>query len=475
MDSDPNKEYLKHDESFRDSIGTITSDGKRNWIYPQKPKGRFYSKRTVVSVVYLILFFSLPFIKLNGDPLIMMNIIERKFIIFGLVFFPQDLFLFALAMLTFMVFIVLFTVIFGRLFCGWACPQTIFMEMVFRKIEYWIEGDATKQRQLNKGPWNAEKIRKKGSKSFIFLILSFIFGNFFLSYIIGMDELIHIIEEPLFKHIGGLTAMVFFTGAFYFVYMYFREQVCLVVCPYGRLQGVLLDRNSIVVAYDYLRGEPRGKLLKGDNTSQLGDCINCGLCERVCPTGIDIRNGTQLECVNCTACIDACDGIMDSIKKPKGLIRYDSENGIAQGTKLRLTTRMIGYSAVLVVLIVGLSFGIAKRHEVEATILRAPGALFQEVGADSVSNLYNFKIVNKTKVEMQVDLLLESPKGEIQHIGSKENLAVPSAGLIEGTFFVIIARKDLHGRKNEIDFSLFNKGKKIEETSSNFLGPTVNK
>jgi cytochrome c oxidase accessory protein FixG len=472
MDSDPNKEYPKRDDSFRDSIGTIKSDGNRNWIYPQKPKGLFYNRRTVVSVVYLMLFFSLPFIKINGDPLIMMNIIERKFIIFGLVFFPQDLFLFALAMLTFMVFIVLFTVIFGRLFCGWACPQTIFMEMVFRKIEYWIEGDATKQRQLNKGPWNAEKIRKKGSKTFIFLILSFVFGNFFLSYIIGMDELIHIVQEPLDRHIGGFSAMVFFTGAFFFVYMYFREQVCLVVCPYGRLQGVLLDRNSIVVAYDYLRGEPRGKHHKGENTSQLGDCIDCGLCERVCPTGIDIRNGTQLECVNCTACIDACDGIMDSIKKPKGLIRYDSENGIAQGTKLRLTTRMIGYSAVLVVLIVGLSFGIAERNEVEATILRAPGVMFQEVGQDSISNLYNFKIINKTKVEMPVTLELESPLGKIQHIGQKHKLNVPAAGLIEGTFFVIIARKDLHGRKNEIRFSLHSQGKEIETSQTNFLGPT---
>ncbi|HPH83043.1 MAG TPA: cytochrome c oxidase accessory protein CcoG [Flavobacteriales bacterium] len=471
MDSDPKRENPTQDESFRDSINTITADGKRNWIYPQRPKGKFYNRRTIVSIVYLILFFTIPFIKLDGDPLVLMNIVERKFIIFGLVFFPQDLFLFALAMLTFMVFIVLFTVIFGRLFCGWACPQTIFMEMVFRKIEYWIEGDANKQRQLDKGPWNLEKIRKKGSKTFIFFVLSFLFGNFFLSYIIGMDELISIVQEPLSKHYGGFSAMIFFTGAFFFVYMYFREQVCLVVCPYGRLQGVLLDRNSIMVAYDYVRGEPRGKHHKGDDTSKLGDCIDCGLCVRVCPTGIDIRNGTQLECVNCTACIDACDGIMEGIHKPKGLIRYDSENGIASGKKLTFTLRMIGYSIILVGLMVGLSFGIAGRSKVEATILRAPGMMFQEVGKDSVSNLYNFKIVNKTKDEMKLDLILESPAGVIKHVGSKEKFNIPSAGLAEGTFFVTIARKDLEGRKNEIKFKLNVDGETLENTKTNFLGP----
>ena len=471
MDSDPNRENPTRNESFRDSINTISADGKRNWIYPQRPKGKFYNRRTIVSVVYLILFFLIPFIKIGGDPLVLMNIVERKFILFGLVFFPQDLFLFALAMLTFMVFIVLFTVIFGRLFCGWACPQTIFMEMVFRKIEYWIEGDANKQRQLDKGPWNLEKMRKKGLKTIIFFVLAFIFGNFFLSYIIGMDELIKIVEEPLSQHRGGFSAMLFFTLAFFFVYMYFREQVCLVVCPYGRLQGVLLDRNSIVVAYDYVRGEPRGKHHKGDDHSKLGDCVDCGLCVRVCPTGIDIRNGTQLECVNCTACIDACDGIMESVKKPKGLIRYDSENGIASGKKLTFTLRMIGYSVVLVGLMVGLSFGIAGRSKVEATILRSPGMMFQEVGKDSISNLYNFKIVNKTKDEMQLDLKLESPAGALRHIGSKDKFNIPSAGLAEGTFFVVIARKDLSGRKNEIKFSLSVNGEVLERTKTNFLGP----
>ncbi len=234
------------DGSFRDSISTIKKDGKRNWIYPTKPFGRFYNKRNIASIIYLVLFFALPFIKVNGEPLLLLNIVERKFIIFGFAFFPQDMFLFALAMLCFMVFVVLFTVVFGRLFCGWACPQTIFMEMVFRKIEYWIEGDASHQRALNKGPWTREKILKKSAKYSIFFLISFLIANFFLAYIISMDELLKIISEPVSAHLGGFIALFLFTGVFFFVYSYMREQICIVVCPYGRLQGVLLDEQTLL-------------------------------------------------------------------------------------------------------------------------------------------------------------------------------------------------------------------------------------
>lgn len=465
------KQEYQRDESFRDSISTINAEGKRNWIYPQKPNGPLFDKRKLVSYIYLILFFTLPFIKLNGEPLLQLNILERKFIIFGLIFWPQDLFLAALALLTFMVFIVLFTVVFGRLFCGWVCPQTIFMEMVFRRIEYWIEGDANQQRKLKKQPWNREKITKRVGKLLIFFVLSFIIGNFFFSYIIGMDELIKTIVEPVDQHIGGLVGMVAFSGVFFFVYTYFREQICLVVCPYGRLQGVLLDRNSIVVAYDYVRGEPRAKLKKAAEMERAGDCVDCNACVRVCPTGIDIRNGTQLECVNCTACIDACNHIMEEVGKPKGLIRYDSENGIANGTKLKITGRIVGYSAVLLLLVTGLAFGISSRSNIETTILRAPGMLFQKVGEDSLSNLYNYKIVNKTRNEMPVEIRMESIPGKIRHIGAHQNLVLKEAGIAEGTFFLTLHKKDVTERKNKITFSIVSGEKVLETYTTNFLGP----
>src|SRR5690606_5213797 len=307
------------DQSFRDKVATVDKSGKRVWIYPHKPSGKLFNARTILSVIYLIVFFALPFIKYNGQPIFLLNIIERKFILFGQIFWPQDFFIFGLGMVVFIVFIALFTLVFGRVFCGWACPQTIFMEMVFRKFEYWIEGDAPRQKMLNKAPWNTEKIVKKFSKWIIFWLISFLIANTFLAYIIGIDELKKIITEPVSEHMGGFTAIVIFTSVFFFVYAWFREQVCTAVCPYGRMQGVLLDRDSIVVAYDYVRGEPRAKFKKNKERTQ-GDCIDCFQCVKVCPTGIDIRNGTQLECVNCTACIDACNHMMEAVGLPTGLI-----------------------------------------------------------------------------------------------------------------------------------------------------------
>jgi cytochrome c oxidase accessory protein FixG len=270
--------------SFRDSVATISKDGHRNFINPKKPKGRLYNLRTRFSIFYLIVFFSLPFIRVNDEPLLMINVLERKFIIFGLVFWPQDFFIFGIAMLTFIVFIILFTVVFGRIFCGWACPQTIFMEMVFRKIEYWIDGDSAKQKQLKAMPMNAEKLGKRTLKFIAFFLMSFIIANFFLAYMISMDQLMADIKAPL-QHIGTLVSLLGFTSVFFFVYWWFREQACIVVCPYGRLQGVLLDKNSIVVAYDYLRGEPRGKYSKNQKEEKhdckCTDCKSDGACKEI--------------------------------------------------------------------------------------------------------------------------------------------------------------------------------------------------
>ncbi len=323
----------ENNESFRDSLSTVSKEGKRKWVYPKKPSGKFYNARTIVSIILLAILFGTPFIKVDGHPFVLFDVIHRNFIIFGILFGPHDFFLFGLLMITFIVFIFLFTVVFGRVFCGWICPQTIFMEMVFRKIEYWIEGDFRQQMALNKSPWTSEKIFKKTSKQSIFFTISFIISNFFLAYLIGMDQLIKIVTDPPSEHINGLMAMLAFSGVFYWVFSSFREQACTMVCPYGRLQGVLLDQDSVVISYDYVRGEPRGKIRKSETQDKKGDCVDCHLCVDVCPTGIDIRDGVQLECVNCTACIDACDDVMDKIKKPRGLIRYDSLNGIENKEK----------------------------------------------------------------------------------------------------------------------------------------------
>jgi cytochrome c oxidase accessory protein FixG len=464
-----NEQDQSSKDSFRDSIGTIDEEGKRSWIYAQKPAGHLYNKRTILSLVYLIVFFSLPFIKVGGEPLFLINIPARKFILFGAVFWPQDLFLFVLGMLTFIVFIVLFTVVFGRIFCGWACPQTIFMEMVFRKIEYWIEGDAIRQKALNKRPWDADKLIKKTLKICVFFLVSFIIANTFLAYIISLDDLFKLYWEGLVSNIGTFISLLVFTTVFFFVYLWFREQVCIVVCPYGRLQGVLLDKNSIIVAYDYVRGESRAKFKKNE-VRISGDCIDCAQCIKVCPTGIDIRNGTQLECINCTACIDACDHMMNNVGLPEGLIRFDSENGIATKQKLKITSRIVAYSIVLVSLLGILVVLLASRSDVETTIMRTPGMLYQEQPNNRISNLYNIKLVNKTHFSLPVILKLEKMNGEIKMVG-KDTLNVEKENISSGEFFVIIDRKDLIIRKTELEIGVYSNGKKIENVKTNFLGP----
>ncbi len=457
-------------ESYRDKLSTVDEEGKRIWIYPKKPSGPFYRARTVVSIFLLAFLFGAPFIKVNGHPLILLNILERKFIIFGLTFWPQDLHLFALALLTLFVFIILFTVVFGRVFCGWACPQTIFMEMVYRKIEYLIEGDANKQRALKKAPWTFEKIAKKTTKHAIFYGIAFLIGNTFLAYIIGVDNLFKIVTEPPTQHLGGFTAMIIFSALFYGVFAFFREQACTLVCPYGRLQGVLLDPNSIVVAYDFRRGEPRGKLRRNQPRDNYGDCIDCKLCVQVCPTGIDIRNGTQLECVNCTACIDACNSVMTKIKKPKGLIRYSSYNGILQGVGLKLTPRIIGYSFVLIFLLTTLIFLLMTRAPVETTILRTPGVLYQETNDGKIQNLYNVQVVNKSYDDKSLSFKLLNKDGEVMLV-SGDRLQVPREGLAESALFVRIPKEEIQGITIPIEIGVFNGEEKIETIKTNFLGP----
>lgn len=457
-------------ESFRDRLVTVDEEGKRKWIYAVKPKGRYYNWRSWVSWGYLIVFFLLPFLKVNGNPLFMINVLERKFILFSVVFWPQDFFIFMLGMLTFILFVVLFTVVFGRVFCGWVCPQTIFMEMVFRKIEYAIEGSANDQLRIKHLPWNREKIIKRGGKYFAFFILSFLIANTFLAYLIGIDDLKQIITDPLSGHVAGFIAIIVFTTAFFLVYAFAREQICTIVCPYGRLQGVMLDKNSVVVAYDYKRGEERAKLKKSEERS-AGDCIDCGLCVRVCPTGIDIRNGTQLECINCTACIDACDSIMDQVGFKRGLIKYASENNIAKHEKLHFTPRMKGYSFVLLILVGVLVTLLATRQDIDTTVLRAQGQLYQEQPDNKISNLYNIELINKSHNDIPVQLKLENMNGEIKMIGVDVIVKKESEGL--GTFFVIRKANEIKERKTKFKIGVYQDGIRISTATTSFFGPVT--
>lgn len=463
-------------ESFRDTIGTINEEGKRAWVYPKKPSGKFYTYRKYVSYALLLFLITAPFVKINGNQFLLFNIVERRFNIFGFPFWPQDFYLFVLSMVIGVVFIGFFTAAFGRIFCGWICPQTIFMEMVFRRIEYWIEGDRGAQIRLSRQKWDAEKIRKRVLKWIIFLIISFLIANVFLAYLISSDTLIQYVQSNPLNHLSTFISLLIFTAVFYFVFAWFREQVCIIACPYGRLQGVLLDTKSIVVAYDHKRGERengRKKFKKNEDRGALGygDCIDCMQCVNVCPTGIDIRNGTQLECVNCTACIDACDDIMDKVNYPRGLIRYASEENIEKKMPFKFTPRLKGYSAVLIIL-TGLLIGMLfLRNDVEASILRLPGQLYQEKGEFTISNVYTYKVINKTVNAIDsVRFELIEPKGKISTVGNS-SFNIDKEGLAEGTLFIEIDKALLDNDKNKVKIGVYTGDALIETTTTTFLGP----
>ncbi len=450
------------ESTFRDRPTTFSKEGKRLWLFPKMPKGKLYNIRRIIAWSLLAFFYLAPFMKFRGEPLIFLNFIERKFILFGNTFYPQDFYLLVLAVIALVVFIVLFTVIYGRIFCGWVCPQTVFLEFLYRPIEYLIDGDSSEQQKLANQEMDATKIFKRLLKHGIYLIISFFTILTFMAYVIGTGEVGQILKGWPLEGFGILMGVLAFTGAHYFVFAWFREQVCTMVCPYGRLQGVMLDVNTILVAYDYKRGEPRGR-------GEKGDCINCRKCVAVCPTGIDIRNGTQLECINCTACIDACNSVMSVINKPSGLIRFASEKSISEGQKVKFNARVIAYSAVLFSLLVLITYLFTVRGSFETHIIRAQGTMFQEYGPDSYSNLYNLELVNKTNSEVKVELKLLSPEGEILVMG--DSLKAGKGEVAQRNLLIVLKKSDVKSSNNHLEIGVYEAGKLINKISSTFVGP----
>jgi cytochrome c oxidase accessory protein FixG len=453
-----------------DGLLAEKENNKRKWIYPLIRKGTYYKWRSWISYVYLIFFFAGPFIRINGQPLLLLNIIERHFVIVGQVFWPQDIFLFVLASLVFIVCVVLFTIAFGRVFCGWICPQTIFMEMVFRKVEEWVEGDANKRKKLDAGPWTNEKRAKKIVKHILFFGISFLIANTFLGYVIGSENLIKIVTEPVNLHLVGFASIILFAIIFYLVYSQVRELVCTVICPYGRLQEVMLDKNTLVVAYNDVRGEPRGKLSRnGDPFNLKGDCVDCGLCVSVCPTGIDIRKGTQMECINCTACIDVCDEVMDKIHKPRKLIGFFSENGIRNNQKFSFNGRMKGYSAVIIVMMSVLCYFIFSRSDIDMTVMRGAGMLYQEQPGGYISNIYNAEVINKSNQNKVITIKAEDPAIKIKYIQAPG--IINKGTEVKTMFFVMVPASKILQPKTAIRLQLISDKRVVQTVSTNFVGP----
>lgn len=460
-------------EDFRNSVGTMDEAGKRKWVYPRKPKGKYTNYRNYVSNFLLLLFFGLPFIKINNNSFLLFNVIDRKFFILGQPFYLQDFFILALGAVTSVIFVMLFTVVFGRIFCGWLCPQTIFMENVFRKVEYWIEGDRNKQMKLDRQEWNSEKIAKRLTKWSVFVLISVIITNFMFMYIVGYEEVFKIITEGPVDNSLKFLGMIGFAIMFYFTFAWLREQVCTLICPYGRLQGVLIDKQTINVHYDFKRGEGRSKWRNNEDRKAVGkgDCIDCHQCVVVCPTGIDIRNGQQLECVNCTACIDACDEVMEKIGLPKGLIRYATESEIENQEKFSFTSKMKATTVILALLIGFLGFLMYDRGSMEAKFIKPAGSTFF-IKNGKITNTFIYTLLNKSNEQKKLTIKVISPKNaEIDFFGS-DKIILKGDQILKGNINITFPEKEIKFSKQNMTIGVFDeKGNMVDSFETVFEGP----
>jgi cytochrome c oxidase accessory protein FixG len=477
-------ESFEQHETFRNELASVAPDGRRRWIYVRQPAGGFYRARTIVSVFLLTFLFAAPFVRFNGLPLVLLNVLERRFVLFGLIFWPQDFYLVVLIAIGILVTLVLSTATIGRVWCGWLCPQTVFMEMVFRKIEYVIEGSAAQQMRRDRGPWSADRVWRKALKHAVFFGLSFVIANVFLAYIIGAETLRTIVTAPPREHLVGFVAILLFSGVFYAVFARFREQACVLACPYGRVMSSLIDRHTITVTYDTGRGEPRGRLVRGaaaradsDPDAHRGDCVDCFQCVTVCPTGIDIRNGVQLECVNCTACMDACDDVMRRLQRPRGLIRLTSHEGVSgeprSGDRGRwhwLTPRIAAYATVWFVLVFSVSGLVAARPDLDILILRQAGALFGAENNGEIVNLYTVQVFNRAGATRHLDITVQSPQGaKITLLGPLTEVA-PYA-LQEGRVLVSVPKGRLAGPVTPLRFEVRADRGPVQAIQSSLVGP----
>ncbi len=387
-------------------LPTLNGDGTRRWIHPRPAHGKYYRRRLVVAWTLIVLFVALPFVRIRQKPAMLLDVLNRQFILFGRTFLPTDGVLLMFLMLSIFIGIFLVTALFGRVWCGWGCPQTVYMEFLFRPIERLIEGDPRERARLDREGPNGRRVLKV----VVFLVVSLLLGNLFLSYFVGVDTLARWMSRSPFAHPSGFMVMGVTSALVFGNFGYFREQMCTVVCPYARLQSVLLDKKSLVVAYDAGRGEPRGK--KGSVT---GDCVDCKMCVVTCPTGIDIRNGLQLECTTCTQCMDACDGVMKKLGRPLGLIRYTSEEALETkkfSFKSLVRPRVLIYPVLLVALLTALGVVASARTIADVAVLRGIGAPFVEQG-DLVRNLLRIKIQNRTSSAQNYVLSLSDASGAV--------------------------------------------------------------
>jgi cytochrome c oxidase accessory protein FixG len=417
-------------------LPTLNEDGSRNWIRPKPSPGTWWRRRQVVAYVLMVVFVAIPHIRIGGKPAFLMSFPKREFNLMGWTFLPTDTLLFMLFLFSSIIGIFLLTALFGRAWCGWACPQTVYLEFLFRPIERLFEGGYAGSRKLDREGkfWGARRVAKYA----VYAVLSLFLAHTFLAYFVGTEQLAVWVTQSPWDQPTGFVVMAITTIAIWYNFTYFREQTCLIACPYGRWQSVLLDKQSIIVAYDYLRGEPRGKGTE-PRPDTMGDCIDCKACVTTCPTGIDIRNGLQMECVHCTQCIDACDAIMDKVGKPRGLIRYSSQEALAGKPRKLLRVRTVLYPLAFTLALSTMLVLLFNKETADVTVLRGLGAPFTEEADGTIANQVRIKIANRGDADARYTITLDGANGG--RVISPENpLVVAEGATRETSIFVLLPR-----------------------------------
>jgi cytochrome c oxidase accessory protein FixG len=395
-----------------DEVTTINRDGSHYFLHPADVSGRFTVARRVFALLLIGLYVALPWISVNGFPAVFLDVRQRSFHLLGFTFAPQDLWLgfFAISGLGFSLFYA--TALFGRLWCGWACPYTVFLEHVYRRVERWIDGDAPERRRLEAAPWTPNKTLRRVAKHGLYGAISLVIAHVFMSYFVSLPRLWSMMADRPGDHLLAFGIVMFLTFALYGAFAWFREQFCIILCPYGRIQSALTDDNTMVIGYDTARGEPRGARGREGSTG-AGDCINCLRCVQVCPTGIDIRNGLQLECVGCASCVDACDAVMQRLGRPAGLVRYASMNALAGKRTAWLRPRVYLYTILLITGLLALGFSLTRLRPFQLTFVRLPGAAYYVDPAKNViRNQFQVRLINKRMQPQTFVITLEgAPAG----------------------------------------------------------------
>lgn len=448
-----------------ETVTTINDDGSRRFVHPSDVRGFFSRARMIVGTLLMAVYVLLPWVNINGNPAVFIDIANRQVHLFGLTLAPQDFWLgfFVITGCGFTLFYV--TALLGRVWCGWACPQTVFLDII-RRVERLIEGDAPDRRRLDASGWTPEKILRRGSKNVVFALFALALAHMFLSYFVSLRGLYSMTLHSPVQHWSAFLFVFLMAGALWFDFAWFREQFCIVLCPYGRLQSALLDSDSIVIGYDKRRGEPRGKL----NTPGAGDCVDCRRCVQVCPTGIDIRQGLQMECIACSACIDACNEVMDRLGRARGLICHDSMNGFAGEKRRLIRPRLLVYTAFLIIGAIVMAVSVSGFKPATVSLLRMTGSpYFLEDG--TIRNQFLMTIINKqNKIEVfQVKVLGMPPGSKIS--GAEDSVPVTPLGEQMRPLIVVAPRSEYHGSFSVRVIVTANDGGLTIEKTIPFLGP----